>query len=121
MGVKENFFRYKKLFRLLIIWFVFTSCQTSEETTISDGASSALSQRLVPSRWSSAQIFPLSLKYGTSFEANEVSAIENSADNWSESVDNQIQFFNVSSSSIDIKANLNAYDDNELGIYKLEI
>lgn len=107
------------LFRILLIWFLFTACQMAEEEVVVESNSPASSAKNVPSKWSSRSIFPLQLKYGTNFSQEEISALENSSSNWTEGTNNEIQFFDVSPSSLESLSNLDAYDDNELGIYKL--
>lgn len=111
--------RLSLLFKILLIWFLFTACQQAEQTRDRNSDQSALSSSLVPSKWSSSAIFPMNLKYGTNFSNEEVMAIENAADSWSDGVDNQLQFFNSSASNFSELPNLDAYDDGEVGVYKL--
>ena len=107
------------LFKIFIFWLTFTSCEKQEQGEVDKGSTSALSKQLEKSRWSSQSVFPAQIKYGNSFDATEITAIENSANSWSSSVDNQITFFDVQPSNIENKNNLDLYDDSELGIYKL--
>lgn len=107
------------LFKLLLIWFVFTACQGAQEDDDRHAEQNALSGTLVPSQWKSSQLFPLELKYGPNFSPDEIAALENAANNWTTGVDNQIHFFSSSPSSISHLDTLSAYDDNEFGIYKL--
>lgn len=88
-------------------------------STNPDSSSSALSERLVPSKWKSPSVFPLSIKYGNSFSPEEVSALELSATNWSNGTENKIDFFDLSPSTFNELQSLDLYDDSEFGIYKL--
>lgn len=108
-------------FKILLIWFVFTACKPQEvEVKESNVSYGELNKRKAPSKWKSRDTFPLKLKYGNNFDSSEVDAISASAIAWDESSDNEIQFFTLSSSNIKDKTSLEAYDDEELGIYKLD-
>lgn len=106
------------VYYLLILPLLVTSCvQQVENSGDPSRNTSAFSERVVPAKWSSDQ-FPVSIRYGTSFNTKEVSAIEASANSWTDSVQNEIQFFDTSASLIDKRPKLSAYDDGELGVYK---
>jgi hypothetical protein len=108
----------------LIAFYLFlltlSSCQ-NQEVADSSGAigSSAFSADNTLSKWSNSQ-FPLNLKYGSNFNPEEVSAIRSAANNWSDSVDNNLNFFNVSDSLLTGRSNSTDYDDGELGVYKID-
>mgnify|MGYP003686334453 CR=1 FL=1 len=96
------------------------SCQNQEETsTAGSFGSSAFSAETTISKWDNSQ-FPLSLKYGRNFDTQEISAIQSAATNWSDSVDNNLNFFTISDSNIISKSSSSSYDDCELGIYKID-
>jgi hypothetical protein len=105
--------------KLMLITFLFSACiEQVKDNGDSSQTTSAFSENVVPARWSTTQ-FPLSLKLGTNFGTNEITAIEGSANSWTDSVQNEIQFFDTTSSSIDGKSNLTNYEDSELGVYKV--
>ena len=72
------------------------------------------------SKWNKDQ-FPVELKYGESFTASEINAIESAGNSWSEATGNQLEFFDILPSSISAKENVDHYDDKELGVYKLDV
>lgn len=71
------------------------------------------------SKWNKDQ-FPVELKYGDNFSASEIHAIESAGDSWSEATDNEFEFFDFLPSMVSFKENVELYDDNELGVYKLD-
>jgi hypothetical protein len=107
-----------RLFYLIPILFNLIACrpEQSVENTVRNPAGQAKLD--VKSKWPN-EIFPLHLKYGDNFDTTEISVIESAADAWSDSTQNQFHFFDVSSSFIESKKSLKSYDDQEIGIYKL--
>ena len=109
------------LLKILLIWFLFTSCEQPQQVNQGNSSTKALSQKLVPSKWKSVSQFPVQLHYGSSFSQAEITAIENSTQNWASSTNQKIDFFDMTPSSVESKSSLDAYDDNEFGIYKLSV
>lgn len=107
------------LIKFLIFCFCFTGCVREETVHQNQPKYSALSGSHLEAKWSNSISFPLTLKYGTNFSTNELMAIENSANNWNDSVQNEIHFFDIQPSQVSEKVHVDDYNDTELGVYKL--
>lgn len=105
--------------KIIILSLIFSSCVRQEQTGVDSSSTSALSDNPSKSMWRSQASFPLTIKYGKDFDTDEISAIETSTGNWTDSVQNEIQFFDVKPSDLNKKNTLSSYEDSELGIYKL--
>lgn len=109
-----------KLLTILIIT-IFTSCLRNNDSDFSPNTRThSFSERSISSIWPYSVKFPLSLKYSSEFNEDEITALNSSANSWSDSVQNEVHFFDLSSSEKSSEASLSNYNDNELGIYKLE-
>jgi hypothetical protein len=107
--------------KIFIFCFVFTACVQEKQGELNTSSTSAFSEKLPNTKWSSRTSFPLTIHYGADFSPSEISALENSANNWSDSVNNEVDFFDISSSQVVSKENINNYEDKELGIYKVSV
>lgn len=108
----------KQLFIILILSISYTSCETPKSQQLSSGYNTSAASGL-PIRWKSTSSFPLSMQLSSDFTANELSAINDSADIWTDEANSGKQFLSTSVTNLAAKSNLDAYDDSIFGIYKL--
>lgn len=95
-----------------------SSCAPQNEKAFHTSRSAA-SSALSPSLWPS-NAFPLNLKISSDFDNDESQAIQDMANQWSSSVNDEIQFFDTTATTSEKGTNnINAYNDGVLGIYKL--
>lgn len=79
----------------------------------------AASSSLTDSRWKT-NAFPLQLSISSDFSNDENSAIQDMANQWNASVNNEIQFFDSTQSTPELgSVNINSYQDSTLGVYKM--
>lgn len=94
------------------------SCAPQNEQAFHTSRSAA-STALSPSMWP-MNAFPLNLKISSSFDNNESQAIQDMANQWSASVNDEIQFFDTTATTSEKNTtNINAFNDGTLGVYKL--
>jgi hypothetical protein len=108
----------KLLLTLLILNSILLSCTAPEKQTLSANGGT-YSASLSPAKWPSNSVFPISLKLSNDFAANELTAINNSANAWSDSIGNQLNFFNTVNQNITEKSSLSSYEDSIYGVYKV--
>ena len=106
-------------FITLILFTFFLSCQPTEETSLDGNVSSKSAASSTPSRWPSSGSFPVSLKFGSDFDSEEVVALNKAAQSWNETNNSQTTYFTTSTSSFSARNNLDEFRDGELGVYKL--
>jgi hypothetical protein len=107
-----------KLLLTLLISISYLGCTAPEKQTLSANGGT-YSASLSPAKWPSNSVFPISLKLSNDFAANELAAINNSANAWSDSVGNQLNFFNTVNQNISEKSSLGSYEDSIYGVYKV--
>jgi hypothetical protein len=103
---------------ILILLAILSSCakQVEEEIALEYKASNS-SQ--APSSWKSSA-FPLKLKISTAFNNDEKSAVQDMGGAWMESLNDSLHLFDTSETTTETNFNnLDKYDDNTLGIYKI--
>jgi len=108
----------KQLFVLIVFSITYISCEAPSSQELSSGYNTSAASDL-PIKWRSRASFPLGLKLSSQFDANEQTAIEDSADIWTDETNANTNFFTTSVENISIKSNLNDYDDSTFGIYKI--
>lgn len=97
---------------------LMSSCAPQNEQAFHTSRSAAATS-LSPSRWP-ASAFPLNLQVSSSFNTDESQAIQDMANQWSSSINDEIQFFDTSSTTSEKNTtNINSYSDDTLGVYKL--
>lgn len=108
------------LFKILLIWFLFTACEAPKDTIQDEGRSLALSSdKMPPSKWKSVDVFPIKLKYAQNFDETEIDALENAATSWEKGVDYKMTFFAFDNTTPKEVQKIEDYEDDTLGIYKL--
>lgn len=106
--------------RVFLILILFISCQPPEENGFEVNSSpNAQADSLPPSSWASTSVFPISLKLGNDFTAEEQAAINEAANSWSDTNANRIHYFETSTSSFAGRNHFDDFRDNEFGIYKV--
>jgi len=105
--------------KLLLLTFsiVLASCTPMTETEFKTSASAASSSN-APSKWPSSA-FPLNVKISNDFDNLEITAVEDMADAWNDSVDYDETFIQTSGTTNGIGNNLDSYIDATIGVYKL--
>lgn len=97
---------------------LMSSCAPQNEEAFHTSRSAA-SSNLSPSHWSTNS-FPLQLRISSDFNNDESEAIGDMADQWSASVNDEIQFFDTTNTTSEKNtSNINAYNDGTMGVYKL--
>lgn len=110
----------KALILVLNIVVLMTGCDSAVNSELSSGSSrGSTAASSLPTRWSSASVFPLNIQMSTDFSNEEISAISDSADVWSEEQGNGADFFAQTTENISPKSNLDSYNDSVFGIYKI--
>ena len=102
----------------LVFILLLTACKPQQEDISTNSRSPASALESMSSTWVQTSLFPLTLNYGSDFSSDEIEAVNNASTNWSDAVNNEVQFFVISPSQNANKENLALYQDNELGIYK---
>lgn len=99
---------------LLILPIAFISCNSSQESEETNAVA------FDSTRWIDSDL-PVSLKIASDYASGvELAAISSSAQEWSTAVENKLQFFKMGGSTPNKEyANLSDYNDNEMGVYKL--
>lgn len=101
----------------LLILNLLVSC--GKTTELSEESRFSSQSEVVNSRWP-ASAFPLDVKISNDFNNNELSTIDAMANAWTDTTKSTTTFLQVSASATETeKSNLNDYDDEILGIYKL--
>lgn len=93
------------------------SCSPTEETV--DTSVAPLNQN-AQAKWGSVNVFPLNLRVSQDFSNDEKSNIENMASEWSDSINNQLSFFNTGSTTTEKSgtSDLNSLWDSVYAVYK---
>lgn len=98
---------------------ILLSCTPDDQDQFVSNSPAAYSNSLAPSKWSSTAVFPLNLKISSDFDEDQLTAIKNSANAWSDSVENKIDFFKTSDLTANKTGSLSSYKDSVMGVYKL--
>lgn len=97
---------------------VIASCAPQNEEAFHTSRSAA-SSNLAPSYWP-VNAFPLSVKVSSDFNTDETQAIQDMGNQWSSSVNDEIQFFDTTATTSEVHtSSINSYNDSVLGVYKL--
>jgi hypothetical protein len=104
---------------LFLTFIILSACQNPAEQEEFNSSPSASSGSTLPSKWSSAGVFPLSLKLGNDFDSHEVLALQASAEAWNSTNNREREYFELSTSSFSSRNHFDDFRDGELGIYKI--
>jgi hypothetical protein len=97
------------------------ACTPTDQDQFAHSGTSAYSSSLAPSKWPSNSNFPINLRVGTNFNTDESDAIKNSANAWSASTGDRVQFFETSNTTSPVGTNkLSGYKDSVMGVYRLD-
>jgi predicted Zn-dependent protease len=108
-------------FTLIGVLAGLIACTPDDQDQFATSGTSAYSSSLAPSKWPSNSNFPLNVKISSSFDSDQSDAIKNSANAWSASVADRIQFFDTTSTTGPVSSNsLSSYKDSVMGVYKLD-
>ena len=104
----------------LTLLVVLAACAPKEEAAFRI-TKSAQSGTMAPSFWSGGlNAFPLNLSISSDFSVNEITSIIDTANEWTTSTGNNNQLFDTSSNTVEKSAmNLNSFQDDVMGIYKV--
>lgn len=107
----------KKIVFILTFLLFNLSCGVQQEASDGSRQSTSINYSTTTSRWDSSSVFPLNLRTDENFTNEELDALGQAAQNWSESISNELTLFEISNQDT-AKSSLTAYDDNKFGIYK---
>jgi hypothetical protein len=104
----------------LTLLVVLAACAPKDEAAFKT-TRSAQSGTMAPSYWSGGlNAFPLSLSISSDFSVDETTAIIGTANQWTTSTGNNNQLFDTSSNTSEKSAlNLNTFQDDVMGVYKV--
>ncbi len=96
------------------------SCTEQLEIKSDTSGYSSLNNSELSAKWSTNS-FPLNIRYDQNFEQSEIDASVNAALAWENSIDNSVTLFDINYQTIAPDySKLNQFDDNQLGIYKID-
>lgn len=97
-----------------------TGCDGASTSALSsDSARSASAVDNLPTSWSSTAVFPLNIQISSDFDNDEITAISDSSEVWSQEQGGGVNYFNEATTNISPKSSLSSYDDSVLGVYKV--